>query len=88
MSIVSGIMLTQVAGINLATTSHWRYVFFISACLALFQLLFASKIVESPAFLLHKNRVEDHKVARRRLWGDTILSLACKTLVIHNKLSP
>jgi len=78
-------MITQVAGINLATTSHWRYVFFISTGLALFQLLFAFKIVESPTFLLHKNRVEDHKIARKRLWGDTMLSLTCKRLVIHNK---
>ncbi|KIM48995.1 hypothetical protein M413DRAFT_92306 [Hebeloma cylindrosporum] len=84
LSIVSGIMLTQVAGINLATTSHWRYVFFISSCLALFQLLFASKIVESPPFLLHKNRMEDHKIARRRLWGDTVLSLASEESLLND----
>jgi CCR4-NOT transcription complex subunit 1 len=84
MAIVSGIMLTQMAGLNLATTSHWRYVFFISACLAVVQLFFASMVVESPAFLLRKNRLDDYKTAGRRLWGNTIPSLGCKGIKISS----
>jgi len=84
LAIVSGIMLTQVAGLNLATPSLWRYVFYISACLAIVQLFFTSMIVESPAFLLRKNRLDDYKTAVRRLWGNTVPSLECKGVGIPN----
>lgn len=71
-------MLTQVAGLNLAAPFLWRYVFFLSFCLAAAQYLSSSLIVESPAFLLRRGRLEEHKTSARRLWGNTIPSLACK----------
>ena len=71
-------MLTQVAGLNLAAPFLWRYVFFLSFSLAAVQYLSSSVIVESPAFLLRKGRLEEHKTAARRLWGNTIPSLACE----------
>ncbi|KAF8964121.1 general substrate transporter [Flammula alnicola] len=91
LAIVSGIMFTQVAGINLAAPFTWRYVFFISFCLSGLQIFFSSMVVESPAFLLGKGRLEDHKTAARRLWGNTVPSLACKTIrnskYIHSLLN-
>ena len=63
-------MLTQVAGITLATPSTWRFVFFISFIISALQFLLGSTIVESPTWLFNQNRLEDHKHAVRRLWGD------------------
>ena len=70
LAIVLGIMLTQVAGITLATPSTWRFVFFISFILSTLQFLLGSMIVESPTWLLNQSRLEDHKRTVRRLWGD------------------
>lgn len=63
-------MLTQVAGIALATPSTWRFVFFISFIMSTLQFLFSSMIVESPTWLFNQSRLEEHKYAVRRLWGD------------------
>ena len=68
-------MFTQVAGITLATPSTWRFVFFISFIIAILQLLFNSFIVESPTWLFNQSRLDEHKHAVKRLWGD----VACKT---------
>lgn len=82
LSIVFGIMFTQIAGINLAAPSSWRYVFFLSFCLSALQLLSASFVVESPAFLFHKGHVDQYKNAARRLWGNTTPTLAdCKAFI-------
>jgi len=83
LAIVSGIMLTQVAGLNLAMPSLWRYVFYISACLAIVQVSFTSMIVESPTFLLRKNRLDDYKTASRRLWGNTVPSLESEESLLN-----
>lgn len=65
-------MLTQVAGIALATR---RFVFFISFILSVLQFLFFPMIAELPTWLYNQSRLEDHKHAVRRLWRD----VACKT---------
>ena len=70
LAIVLGIMLTQVAGITLATPSTWRFVFFISFMISAIQFLLGSMIVESPTWLLNHSRMEDRKLAVRRLWDD------------------
>jgi len=70
LAIVLGIMLTQVAGITLATPTTWRFVFFISFIISALQFLLGSVIVESPTWLFNRSRLEDHKNAVRRLWGD------------------
>ncbi|KAF8876044.1 general substrate transporter [Gymnopilus junonius] len=72
LSIVFGIMVTQFAGLTLASPSAWRFVFFISFCLSVFQFFSSSMIVESPTFLLGKHRLDEHKDAARRLWGNSI----------------
>jgi Sugar (and other) transporter len=63
-------MLTQVAGIALATPSTWRFVFFISFILSALQFLSGPTIVESPTWLFNQSRLEEHRHAVRRLWGD------------------
>ena len=63
-------MLTQVAGITLAAPSTWRFVFFISFTISALQFLLSSMIVESPTWLFNQSRLEDHKHATRKLWGD------------------
>ncbi|KAJ3503651.1 hypothetical protein NLJ89_g8336 [Agrocybe chaxingu] len=73
LAIVFGIMITQFIGINLATPALWRFVFFISFCLAALQAFSASVVVESPAFLLKQGRLEDHKHAAYRLWAEESL---------------
>ena len=75
LAVVFGIMLTQVAGITLATPATWRFVFFLSFIVSVLQLLFSSMIVESPVWLFNQNRLEEHKRAVTRLWGN----VACKT---------
>ena len=70
LSIVLGIMLTQVAGITLAAPTTWRFVFFISLMISALQFLLGSMIVESPTWLFNQSRLEDRKHAVRRLWGD------------------
>ncbi|CAA7270174.1 unnamed protein product [Cyclocybe aegerita] len=83
LAIVFGIMLTQFIGINLATPALWRFVFFISFCLAVLQAFSASVVVESPAFLLKQGRLEDHKHAAYRLWGTSIPSLASEESLLN-----
>jgi CCR4-NOT transcription complex subunit 1 len=63
-------MLTQVAGITLATPSNWRFVFFISFTLSALQFLSSPMIVESPTWLFNQSRLEEHKHAVRTLWGE------------------
>ncbi|KAF8197389.1 general substrate transporter [Pholiota molesta] len=87
LAIVSGIMITQVAGLNFAAPGMWRYVFFLSFCIAVIQYLSSSVIVESPAFLLRKGRLEEHKTAARRLWGNSIPSLASEESLLANEQS-
>lgn len=70
LSIVLGIMLTQVAGITLATPSTWRFVFFISFTISSLQFLLGSLIVESPTWLSNQSLLEDRNRTVRKLWGD------------------
>lgn len=65
-------MISQITGLTLAKPSTWRYVFFVPAAICATQLLVSSFIVESPYYLLRKGRLEEHKAARTRLWGEEI----------------
>lgn len=66
MAIVVGIMLTQVAGLRLATPHQWRYVLLISAALSVTQIVLAPFMVESPAFI--RDAAKRTAVAQK-LWG-------------------
>jgi MFS family permease len=70
LAIVLGIMLTQVAGIMLATQSTWRFVFFVSFIISSLQFLLGFMIVESPTWLFNQSLLEDHKHAVRKIWGE------------------
>jgi len=73
LALVLGVMVTQVAGIALATPSTWRFVFLISFILSVLQILFSPMIVESPTWLFNRSRLEEHKHAVGRLWHDVAL---------------
>lgn len=68
MSIVLGIMLTQISGLQLATPSTWRYVLLISAFLGVAQFLLSGAVVESPAWLSAQHREGEAEAALRRVW--------------------
>ena len=70
LAVVINIILTQVAGISLATSSTWRFVFFVSFMISALQFLLGSMIFESPTWLFNQRSPEDHKHAVRRPWGD------------------
>ncbi|KAF9532431.1 general substrate transporter [Crepidotus variabilis] len=76
MSIGVGIMVTQIVGLNFATPDSWRYVFLVSLSLSAFQAITAFGIVESPAFLLTQNRLEEQKTSAHRLWGGPYVALS------------
>lgn len=61
-------MITQAAGLQLATPERWRAVMVISAALSLIQLFFSSAIVESPSWLNRHGFLEEKAAATRRLW--------------------
>ena len=72
LSIVIGILVTQLLGMQLATPTHWRIVPLSSAILAAVQIVLASGIAESPAWLRdRKGNAEAIKV-EERLWGNSI----------------
>ncbi|KAF9557679.1 general substrate transporter [Agrocybe pediades] len=85
LSIVIGIMLTQSAGINLAYPYYWRYVFFISFCLSALQFFTSSAIVESPVFLLERQRLDEQKVSARRLWGSIVPSVDSEESLLNER---
>jgi Sugar (and other) transporter len=68
-------MFTQVAGITLATPTTWRFVFFISFIISVLQFLFSSMIVESPTWLFNQSRLDEHKHAVSRLWGNVVCKM-------------
>ncbi|KAJ3574560.1 hypothetical protein NP233_g1693 [Leucocoprinus birnbaumii] len=69
LGIVSGIMITQVAGFRFATPTQWRVVLFLSSIIGLVQFLTGYVVVETPTYLRIMNRQEDMQAVSRRLWG-------------------
>ncbi|KAF7440921.1 hypothetical protein PC9H_001270 [Pleurotus ostreatus] len=69
LSIVLGIMITQLLGINLATPTTWRLVLFASCALSIFQLLTSAIACETPAYLGGKGLHEQKRAISQRLWG-------------------
>lgn len=69
LSIVLGIMVTQLLGINLATPTTWRLVLFASCALSIFQLLTSAIACETPAYLGGKGLHEQKRAISQRLWG-------------------
>ncbi|KAF4578645.1 hypothetical protein EYR36_000452 [Pleurotus pulmonarius] len=71
LSIVLGIMITQLLGINLATPTTWRLVLFASCALSMFQLLTSAIACETPAYLGGKGLHDQKRAVSQRLWGTT-----------------
>lgn len=71
LSIVLGIMITQLLGINLATPTTWRLVLFASCALSILQLLTSAIACETPAYLGGKGLHEQKRAVSQRLWGTT-----------------
>ncbi|KAJ8508546.1 hypothetical protein ONZ45_g9191 [Pleurotus djamor] len=70
LSIVLGIMVTQLLGLNLATPTTWRAVLFASCALAISQLVTSSLACETPAYLGGKGLLEQKRHVSRKLWGE------------------
>lgn len=62
-------MITQAMGLRLATPTEWRAVLFFSFGLSAAQFLLSIFVVESPAWLGNRGRVDEKKAVSKRLWG-------------------
>ncbi|KAI7867316.1 general substrate transporter [Mucor mucedo] len=69
--VVIGILLASVIGLPLATVPLWRINYAIPAFPAMFQVLMMPTCVESPRWLVSKNRIQDAREALQRLRGDS-----------------
>ncbi|KAH8108460.1 general substrate transporter [Phellopilus nigrolimitatus] len=70
LSIVFGILTTEVLGFGLASPTIWRIVPFISAVLALAQIIAGALVAESHAWLARNGRTQEAQHVRERLWVD------------------
>ena len=70
LSIVVGIMITQLVGFKLATPTTWRYVLLLSALAAVAQFLISPSMVESPVWVIRSGDPQSGKVYRQKLWKD------------------
>lgn len=68
MSIVIGLMLTQISGLFLATPTTWRFVLLISSALAVAQFVLSASIVESPAWLRGQHKPAEAEAVLKRVW--------------------
>lgn len=69
--VVIGILLASVIGLPLATVPLWRINYAIPAFPAIFQVVMMPTCVESPRWLVSKNRIQDAREALQRLRGDS-----------------
>ncbi|KAF8078157.1 general substrate transporter [Lyophyllum atratum] len=69
LGIVLGIMITQALGLRLATPTEWRTVLYFSFALSAVQLLVSKFVVESPAWLASRGRLDEKEVVASKLWG-------------------
>lgn len=68
LAIVFGILTTQGVGLALSAPWVWRYVPFVSAVLAIVQLLVAALVPESHAWLEGNGRTREAERVREKLW--------------------
>ncbi|KAJ2668337.1 Bifunctional purine biosynthesis protein PurH [Coemansia sp. RSA 1085] len=67
MSISAGTMLAQLASLGLTNPPLWRVLFAITGVIALAHMLLMTRCVESPKWLLSKNRPDEAQDALQRL---------------------
>jgi MFS family permease len=68
LGIVIGIFAASAFGLGLATPSTWRWVLFISSCVACVQLVCSLIVVESPSWLRAQGRTEEATKVAGKLW--------------------
>jgi len=69
LSIVVGIMTTQLIGFKLATPTAWRYVLLLSGLAATAQFLMSSTMVESPVWTVRNGDPQSGKAYYQKLWN-------------------
>ncbi|KAF9579549.1 hypothetical protein BGW38_004150 [Lunasporangiospora selenospora] len=67
--IVVGILLSNLFGLGLSTPPKWRILLAINGIPPLIQTFLMPSIVESPRFLVSKNRLEEARAALQKLRG-------------------
>ena len=68
LAIVIGILTTQTVGLSLARPWFWRFVPFVSATVALVQLILGRLVAESHAWLEGNGRAQEAQRVREKLW--------------------
>lgn len=71
LSIVLGIMITQLVGFKLATPTAWRYVLLLSGLTAIAQFFISPTMVESPVWAIRNGDPQSGKTYRQKLWKDS-----------------
>lgn len=67
--IVIGILISNLIGLGLSSPPSWRVLLAINGIPALIQLFMLPTLVESPRYLVSKNRLQDARVALQKLRG-------------------
>lgn len=68
LAIVTGIMVTQILGLRMATPTLWRFVLLFSSFASFVQLFLSQFIVETPVWLKQLGRVDDFRDAQKYLF--------------------
>ncbi|KAH9048523.1 general substrate transporter [Lactarius hengduanensis] len=68
LGIVTGIMITQLLGLRMATPTLWRFVLLFSSFASIVQLCLGQFIVETPVWLKQQGRADDFGDAQRCLF--------------------
>jgi CCR4-NOT transcription complex subunit 1 len=68
LSVVFGILVTQLLGFYFARPGSWRLVFVIAFGLSVLQFLLGLRNIESPAWLASNNRKPEARSVSAKLW--------------------
>ncbi|KAF8275195.1 general substrate transporter [Lactarius quietus] len=68
LAIVTGIMVTQLLGLRMATPTLWRLVLLLSSFASIVQLCLSQAIVETPVWLHQLGKIDDFRDAQRYLF--------------------
>jgi len=68
LAIVTGIMVTQLLGLRMATPTLWRFVLLLSSLASIVQLCLSQVIVETPVWLHQRGRIDDFRNAQQDLF--------------------
>ncbi|GJJ75791.1 hypothetical protein EMPS_08149 [Entomortierella parvispora] len=67
--IVTGILISNLIGLGLSSPPLWRILLAINGIPALIQLFMLPSLVESPRYLVSKNRLQEARVSLQKLRG-------------------